>query len=45
MVSGLSDYIRIEETHFTHLRRRILKIKRSVKNLDLYVDDGERPVT
>ncbi|MGC1134573.1 MAG: transposase, partial [Nitrososphaeraceae archaeon] len=45
IVSGLSDYIRIEETHFTHLRRRILKIKRSVKNLDLYDDDGERPVT
>ena len=45
MVSGLSYYIRIEETQFTHLRRRILKIKRSVKNLDLYDDDGERPVT
>jgi hypothetical protein len=45
IVRGLSDYIRIEETHFTHLRRRILKIKPSVKNLELYDDDGKRPVT
>ena len=27
IVRGLSDYIRIEEMHFTHLRRRILKIE------------------
>jgi Transposase DDE domain len=28
IVHGLSDYVRIvEETHFTHTRRRILKIK------------------
>lgn len=45
IVRGLSDYIRIEEMHFTHLRRRILKIKPSVKNLNLDDDDGMRPVT
>ena len=30
---GLSDYIRIEEMHFTHIRRRIQNIKPSVRNL------------
>jgi hypothetical protein len=33
IVRGLSDYIRIEEMHFTHIRRRILKIKPAVRNL------------
>jgi hypothetical protein len=28
---GLSDYIRIEEMHFTHIRRWILNIKPSVR--------------
>ena len=28
--SGSSEYVRIEELHFTHIRRRILKIKPSV---------------
>lgn len=42
IVRGLSDYIRIEEMHFTHLRRRILKIKPSVKNLNL---DDEKHIT
>jgi hypothetical protein len=28
IVYGLSEYIRIEEMHFTHIGRRILKIKR-----------------
>jgi len=27
IVRGLSDYMKIEEMHFTHIRRRILKIK------------------
>jgi hypothetical protein len=27
IIRGLSDYIKIEEMHFTHIRRRILKIK------------------
>jgi hypothetical protein len=32
---GLSDYVsRIEEMHFTHIRRRILKIRPSVRNLE-----------
>ena len=43
IVRGLSDYVRIEEIHFTHIRRRILKIKPSVdKNLDFQDDD---PIT
>jgi hypothetical protein len=34
IVRGLSNYIKIEELHFTHIRRRILKIKpSSVGNL------------
>ena len=37
IVRGLSDYIRIEEMHFTHIRRRILKFKPSVGNLNLYL--------
>jgi hypothetical protein len=36
IVRGLSDYIRIEEIHFTQIRRRIVKIKPSVGNLNLY---------
>jgi DDE family transposase len=42
IVRGLSDYIRIEEMHFTHIRRRILKFKPSVRNLNL---DDDKPVT
>ena len=38
---GLSDYIRIEEMHFTPIRRRILKIKPSVVNLG----NDDKPVT
>jgi len=39
MVRRLSDYIRrIEEMHFTHIRRRILKIKPFVGDLDLQDD-------
>ena len=41
IVRGLSDYIRIEEIHFTQIRRRILKIKPSVGNLNLDVDDDD----
>jgi hypothetical protein len=43
IVRGLSDYIRIEEMHFTHIRRRILKIKPTIVNLNLGNDD--KPVT
>jgi hypothetical protein len=44
IVRGLSDYIRIKEMHFTHIRRRILKIKPSVGNVNLDNDDG-MPIT
>jgi hypothetical protein len=45
IVRGLSDYIRIEEIHFTQIRRRILKIKPSVGNLNLDNNDGNNPLT
>lgn len=52
IVRGLSDYIRIEEIHFTQIRRRILKVKPSIGDLNLDNnndddDDGEdkRPIT
>ena len=35
IVRGLSDYIRIEEIHFTQIRRRILKVKPSIGDLNL----------
>lgn len=39
----IREYVRrIEEIHFTHIRRRILKIKPSVGNLDFQDDD---PIT
>src|SRR6266487_5253145 len=43
IVRGLSDYIRIvEEMHFTHIRRRILKVKPSIEGLDFETD---KPIT
>ena len=45
IVRGLSDYIRIEEMHFTLLRRRILKIKPSVTSLNIDDDDDDEPIT
>jgi len=47
IVRGLADYIRIEEMHFTHVRRRILKIKPSVAsvNIDDDDDDDDKPIT
>ena len=39
IIRGLSDYIKIEEIHFTQIRRRILKVKPSVGNLNLDNDD------
>src|SRR5207249_11871227 len=45
IIRGLSDYIsRIEEIHFTQIRRRILKVKPSIGDLNLDNDgddDGE----
>ena len=43
---GLSDYIRTEEIHFTQIRRRILRVKPSVGNLNLdNNNDGNNPIT
>src|SRR5438067_2264938 len=40
---GLSDYIRIEEMHFTHIRRRMLKIRPSVGQLNF--EENDKPIT
>jgi len=45
IVRGLSDYIRIEEIHFTQIRRRILEIKPSVGNLNLDNNDDNNAIT
>ena len=39
LTRGLSYYVRIEEMHFTHIRRMILKIRPSVRNLDSKVEE------
>ena len=39
IMRGLSYDVRIEEMHFTHLRRRISKIKPSVASVN--IDDDE----
>ena len=43
IVHGLSDYVRIEEMHFTHMRR-ILKVKPSIEKMGFENDDSE-PIT
>ena len=45
IVRGLSDYIRIKEMRFTHIMKRILKIKLSVRNLNPNNDDDKKPIT
>jgi hypothetical protein len=45
IVRGLSDYIRIEERHFTHIRRRILKIRPSVACVNIDDYDNDKPIT
>ena len=40
IVRGLSDYIKIEEIHFTQIRRRMLKVKPSLGDLNLDDDDN-----
>jgi len=46
IIRGLSDHIRIEEIHFTQIRRRLLKVKPSVGNLNLGSgDDDNKPLT
>jgi hypothetical protein len=44
---GLSDYIKIEEIHFTQIRRRTLKVKPTVGNLNQDNDNGDdnKPLT
>ena len=43
IIRGSSEYVRrIEEIHFTHIRRRIIKIKPSVENLDF---EDDHPIT
>jgi hypothetical protein len=45
IVRGLSDYIRIEEIHFTHIRRRILKFKpSSVGKIGFEEEEHDKPI-
>ena len=32
IVRGLAEYVKIEEIHFTHIRRRMIRIKPSIGN-------------
>jgi hypothetical protein len=43
IIRGLADYLKIEEIHFTQLRRRMLKIKPSISNNLDFID--EEPIT
>jgi hypothetical protein len=43
IIRGLADYLKIEEIHFTQLRRRMLKIKPSINNNLDFTD--EEPIT
>jgi hypothetical protein len=48
IVLGLSEYVKnVEEIHFTHIRRRIIRIKPSIRNLghDEEEDDDDKPIT
>jgi hypothetical protein len=47
ILRGLSDFIKIEEMHFTQIRRRILKIKQSssARNLGFKEEEHDKPVT
>jgi hypothetical protein len=46
IVRGLSEYVRIvEEIHFTHIRRRMLRIKPSTGNDNDNDNDNEEPIT
>ncbi len=44
IVRGLSDYVRIEEIHFTHIRRRMIRLKPSILETD-FGDGKEEPIT
>jgi predicted restriction endonuclease len=41
IVRGLSEYIRIEEMHFTHMRRRMLKVKPSIAKMHF---ENDKPI-
>ena len=43
IVRGLSDYVRIEEIHFTHIRRRMIRLKPSILEMD-FGDGKEEPI-
>ena len=44
IVRGLSEYVKIvEEIHFTHIRRRMIRIKLSIGNDN--DNDNEEPIT
>jgi Transposase DDE domain len=51
IVRGLSDYVRIvEEIHFTHIRRRMIRVKPSILKMNFGNDDNdddvkEEPIT
>jgi Transposase DDE domain len=46
IIRGLSDYIRIKEMHFTQIRRRMLKVKPSIGNLNLDNNNHDnKPIT
>ena len=45
IVRGVCDHLRVEEIHFTQIRRRILKVKPSVGNLNPDNDDDSKPIT
>jgi hypothetical protein len=40
MVCGLSDYVRLEEIHFTHIGRRMIRVKPSILEMD-FVNDND----
>jgi hypothetical protein len=46
IVRGLSEYVRIvKEIHFTHIRRRMIRVKPSIGKIDFGSDKGKEPIT
>ena len=43
IVRGLSDYVKIEDTRFTHMMKRMLKVKPSIE--EKMVFENEEPLT
>jgi hypothetical protein len=48
-VNGLSDYVRIEEIHFAYIRRRMIRVKPLILEMDFVNDNDngkeEEPIT